>query len=289
MGFDAETTNESTQEGLEPQEAVTDVGESPDVASADPPGEEQAPAEEIVVSFEGDPAPPQEEKEAPKWVKELRKSHKEQQRKIKELERELQAKASPEPAKDVVGDEPTLEGLDYDVDRYKSELLAWNERQRKAEQAEAEKRKQADQADQAWRERVEAYNKLKSELKVPDFDEVEAAVTHALSQTQTGIIVQYASNPASLMLALDNNPSKLQELAEIKDPILFAYAVRDLEKKVTITKRTPPPPEPKVAPTGAASGTMESTLDRLREEASKTGDFTKVLQYKAQMRSKQAS
>ena len=76
-------------------------------------------------------------------------------------------------------------------------------------------------------------------------------------------------------------------MSEITDPVKFAFAVAKLEKDLKVTNRkSAPPPERVVSGTGRSSGSVDSTLERLREEASRTGNVTKVIQYKKQ---KQAS
>ena len=93
------------------------------------------------------------------------------------------------------------------------------------------------------------------------------------------------------MYALGKNPKKAKELAAINDPVKFAFAVAKLEAqlKVNPAKR---PPAPERAVTGGSapiSGTTDSTLDRLRAEAERTGDMTKVIRYRQQLREKQAA
>jgi hypothetical protein len=41
-----------------------------------------------------------------------------------------------------------------------------------------------------------------------------------------------------------------------------------------------------VSGTGPVSGSVDSTLERLREEAARTGDMSKVFKYKQQLRQK---
>ena len=98
-------------------------------------------------------------------------------------------------------------------------------------------------------------------------------------------MLQGADNPALVVYALGKNPKKAQELASIKDPVKFAFAVAKLEKDLKVTnRRAAPPPERVVSGTGRVSGAVDSTLERLREEASKSGDMTKVLAYKLKKR-----
>ena len=85
--------------------------------------------------------------------------------------------------------------------------------------------------------------------------------------------------------ALGKNPKKLAELASIKDPVRFAVAVAKLETQLKVSTRKPPPPPPKITSGSApVSGSVDSTLERLRAEAERTGDYTKVIQYKRSKR-----
>ena len=69
------------------------------------------------------------------------------------------------------------------------------------------------------------------------------------------------------------------------DPVKFAFAVAKLETQLKVTNRkAAPPPESTVRGTGRVSGAVDSTLERLRADAEKTGDYSKVMQYKRQKR-----
>ena len=108
-----------------------------------------------------------------------------------------------------------------------------------------------------------------------------------LSTTQQGIILQGAENPALVIYALGKNPAKLKEMAAITDPVKYAFAVSKLETQLKVTQRKAPPPERTVQGTGRVSGTVDSTLERLRADAERTGDYTKVVQYRKQLKQKQ--
>jgi hypothetical protein len=120
---------------------------------------------------------------------------------------------------------------------------------------------------------------------VRDFEDAEATAQELFDVTQQGIVVQGADNPALVIYALGKNPKKAQEIASIKDPVKFAFAVAKLEKELKVTNRkAAPPPERTIQGTGRVSGSVDSTLERLRAEALKTGDMTKVVAYKRQKR-----
>ena len=90
-----------------------------------------------------------------------------------------------------------------------------------------------------------------------------------------------------VVYALGKNPKKAKEIAAITDPVKFAFAVAKLEKELKVTnRRAAPPPERTVQATGRVSGTVDSTRERLRPEAEKTGDYSKVFRYKRQLAAK---
>ncbi len=258
-----------------------------EVQAEDDEGSQQddQPDDDVIVSI-GEESPPQEEKtHAPEWVRELRKANREKEKRIRELESKLQANAQTENKPVELGRKPRLEDHDYDSDRYEAALEQWYERKRQAE-AHSEQIRQAEQAQiNAWQAKLDAYGKAKAELKVRDFEDAEALAQEVFDVTQQGIVVQGADNPALVIYALGKNPKKAQEIASIKDPVKFAFAVAKLEKELKVTQRkAAPPPEKTISGTARVSGAVDSTLERLRAEALKTGDMTKVMQYKRQKR-----
>ena len=115
--------------------------------------------------------------------------------------------------------------------------------------------------------------------------DAEAIAQEVFNVTQQGVILQGAENPALVIYALGKNPKKAAELAKNTDPVKFAFAVAKLEKELKVTnRRAAPAPERVIQGTGRVSGAVDSTLERLREEAARTGNMTKVIQYKAQKR-----
>jgi hypothetical protein len=244
------------------------------------------PDDEVVVSI-GEEAPPTEEEvRAPEWVRELRKTNREKERRIRELEAKLTATTTENKPVVTMGPKPKLEDHDYDADRYEQALDAWHERKRQHDlETETVKKSELEQH-QAWQAKLDSYGKAKAELKVRDYEDAEETVQQLLNVTQQGVVLQGADNPALVIYALGKNPKKAKEIAEITDPVKFAFAVAKLEKELKVTnRRAAPAPERIVSGTGRSSGAVDSTLDRLREEAARTGNMTKVIQYKAQKRS----
>jgi hypothetical protein len=241
--------------------------------------------EEVVVSIGEEAPPPEEHTPAPEWVKELRKTNRELQRQNRELQGKLQA-APTENKPVVIGNKPKLEDHDYDADKYEEALTNWFERKRQADDVNAKQEAEVMNQQQAWQAKLDGYGKAKAELRVKDFEDAEEVAQQVFSITQQGVLLQGADNPALVVYALGKNLAKAKELAEIKDPVKFAFAVAKLEKDLKVTnRRQAPAPERIVTGTGRSSGAVDSTLERLREEAARTGNMTKVIQYRAQKRS----
>jgi hypothetical protein len=283
MSIETETTlgepEENGPEGVAETEEISDGAATPpveveevEIGFAPEPGEKPGEDEE---SFEGKPAP--------EWVKTLRKTAREQARRIKELEGQVHKANAPVPVEDEP--KPTLEGCDYDPELFERQLLDWKEKQRVVEERKQKEVEKQKESEKAWGEKLENYAKRKSEIKAADYDDAESEVVSNLNQAQQGIIVQYAENPAALVYALGKHPGKLKELSAIDDPILFAFRVKELEGKVQTKTSKIPSPDTPLRPTGG-SGVKLSTLDELREEAERTGDYTKVIAYKAKTRDK---
>ena len=263
---------------VEVEEEETEVSEIVDEVEAED-------TEEVVVSI-GEEAPPHEEHTpAPEWVKELRKTNRELQRQNRELQGRLQA-APPETKPVVIGNKPKLEDHDYDADKYEEALTSWFERKRQAEEVNAKQEAEVMNQQKAWQAKLDGYGKAKAELRVKDYEDAEAVAQEVFSITQQGVLLQGADNPALVVYALGKNPAKAKELASITDPVKFAFAVAKLEKDLKVTnRRQAPAPERIITGTGRSSGAVDSTLERLREDAARTGNMTKVIAYKAQKRS----
>lgn len=255
--------------------------------------QEQAADDEVVIGFADEQEQQQKQEEesnaAPQWVKDLRKQDREKSKRIRELEQQLQQSLPAKP-KIELGKKPSLDDFDYDTEKFEGALTEWFDRKRQIEaQAESEKFEQ-EERDRAWNDRLKDYEVKKAALRVPDYEEAEESIKAIFDQVQQGIMVNAAENAAHLVYALGKSPSKMQELASIKDPIKFTYALAKLEGQIKVgSKKTTsaPPPETRVKGSAPIAGSVDSSLERLRAEAEKTGDYSKVTAYRRQQREKQ--
>ena len=274
-----EDEGQDTEQTTDEHKSIGDQGEDQDTES------NEGDSDEVIVSIGEEAPPPEEQTHAPEWVRELRKTNRELQRQNRELQGKLQSTAQTETKPVVLGKKPSLEEHDYDADKFEAALADWFERKRQADEANARQEAEVMNQQKAWQAKLDGYGKAKAELRVKDFEDAEAVAQELFNITQQGVVLQGADNPALVIYALGKNPKKAKELSDIKDPVKFAFAVAKLEKELKVTnRRAAPPPERIVSGTGRVSGAVDSTLERLRAEAEKTGNMTKVIQYKAQKR-----
>lgn len=233
---------------------------------------------DLVISI-GDEKIEPEEKKAPDWVRDLRKANREKDRRIRELESQLSKPIQ----KTVLGPKPTLEGLDYDAEKYEQELEKWYVKKSSFDAEEAKSKQEEERRNKEWQDKLNAYAKAKSSLKIRDFDEAEATAQELFNVTQQGIIIQGADNPAAIVYVLGKNHKKAVELSKITDPVKFAIEIGKLEKDIKMTRKTTQIPAPEKTIQGTKPLSTNATLDRLFSEAEKTGDYTKVREYKAKL------
>lgn len=247
--------------------------------------------EEFKVEIEGETSNDEEEevalKKEPGWLKNLRKENRELKKKLKESsnnQSEQKEKVISLPAKPKL-DDPEI---DYDVDKFEIKLTEWHDKKRKVDEVEAEKANKIKEDQLAWETKVSKYNEGKGKLPVKDIDEIEDVVKSSLSIAQQSIIIQGASNPALLVYALGKNKATLARLAAIKNPIEFTWEISKLEDKLKTSKSKKPEtlPEKTISGSGVKIQSSDSKLEKLRTEAEKTGNYTKVNAYKRELRGK---
>ena len=263
----------------------------PEVVEEAPEAPEEAPQDEVEISLGEEVLNPvdEEEKAAPKWIKDLRKSDREKTKKIRELEAKLsQTQSAPAPVKALeLPKKPTLEACDYDSDKYQEQVEQWFTLKQKYDAEQIKERELQEENNRAFQTKIQSYNERKASLKVSDFEDAESVVLQSFSDVQQNIILQGAEDPALLAYAIGKNKVKAEELAKIKDHVKFAFAVAKLEKELKVTTRKPSaPPEKTISGTGRVTASNDSHLEKLRAKAEKTGDYSEIHAYKRSLRNK---
>lgn len=281
-----EVVVENDNEDLQEEETL----EESEVSKEDEPETDQDEEDDRIVTI-GD-AEPEEEEEAPQdsgLVKHLRKSFREKDKEARRLKKQLEEMQGAQSNKPVeLGPKPTLASCDYDDNKYEQELLGYYNRKRQVEAQQEQAKKIVEEQNKAWAEKANQYVELKKTHKFKDFDESESIVESTLDQTQQSIIVQGAKDSALMVYTLGRYPKELERLSKIKNPVNFAVEIGKLEAQLKVTKRKAPKPEKRVSGGNVSGlgGNSDSTLERLREKAAKTGDYTEVTAYKRKMRNK---
>jgi hypothetical protein len=85
---------------------------------------EDTESDDVIVSIGEEAPPPEEQTQAPEWVRELRKTNRELQRQNRELQGKLQTTQT-ETKPVVLGKKPSLEDHDYDSEKYEDALTNW--------------------------------------------------------------------------------------------------------------------------------------------------------------------
>lgn len=278
-----ETTSEPTT--IETPQAAPEAPPEPlpEQPTGQEPDEDEVEGEVIVTIGEQAPPPPAEDEKDPKLVNKLRKLLREQERKVREYEQRLRTTQQPvENRPPVLPPKPKLEDLDYDADRYEEALATWFEKKRAADEHAASLRKAEEEQQNAWKSRLDTYAKAKASLRVRDYEDAEYSVAQTLDVTQQGIIVSGAENPALVTYALGKDAAKLKELASIKDPVRFAFAIAKLETQLRTAPRKPTT-TPEQPITGAAPGGdhVKRTLEQLRQGvADGSVSMSKLIEFK---------
>lgn len=275
-----------------PEVDDTQEDEPDDAADAEPAETAEEPADEgeLAVTIGDEPA--ETEAEQTPVIRDIRKAQRDAVRALRQAETEKKAladelerlKGNQAPA---VTAKPKLEDFSYDTEQYEAALDKWVSA-KVAEDRKAQERRDAEARQQAeWDAQRGAYDKAKAKLatQVRNFEDAESAVTDTLSVQQQAILIQATDTPdaaAKLVAALGSNSKMLKQVAGITNPIKFTAAIAKMESQLKVTPRkTAPIPERVVSGNATSTVTNRANLDALREQARKTGDYTKLFAAKA--------
>lgn len=244
-------------------------------------------AEEPTLTIAGEPVAADEP--APEWVKDLRRRNRDMARELAQHRRASAGTSAPVVPKPSA--KPELRDFDFDADAFAAALDKWHEQRQTIAAAEQKARDEQAQEQRAWDSKLTAYKEESKNLAFRDFEDVEAAAEGELSEVQRAVIVQGSDKPALVMYALGRNLKRAREFAAITDPVRFAFAIADFQKDLNVTSRKPTTkPERSVSGTpnnGAVLSSEDKKLAALRDEAARTGDMTKLMNYQREQRNKQ--
>jgi hypothetical protein len=110
-------------------------------------------------------------------------------------------------------------------------------------------------------------------------------VVAKLTPQQQSALMDASLDPAKVVAALAKTPKVLDELSGIKEIHKFTYRLAQIEGKITMTTKAPPPPESKLrGGVAVPAGNLAAQLKAAEDRAEQTGDRTEVQRIKRQMR-----
>jgi hypothetical protein len=244
---------------------------------------------EIVVTIEGEEAEADEfadvdsdpdlGEKGKNAIKAARQAAKESLRKTKDLEAKLAAMEAATKPKEPEIKRPSLEDCGFNEDVFAERMAEYIASQEKVKAAREEEASREKAAAEAYQAKLNRYHAERAKVGVDD--DAQARVVAVLSPQQQSALMDASEDPAKVVAALAKTPKVLAELSSIKEIHKFAYHLAKIEGKIQVTQKAPPPPETKLRGGGSTVGAISTTpLDKLRDQASATGDYTAYLEEK---------
>jgi len=249
--------------------------------------------EEIVITLEGEDPEPDEfadveaelgdkGKRALKAARDAQKAAAAEAREAKARLAELEAAAKP---KEPEIKRPSLEECGFNEDTFADQMAAYVAAQEKVKSAKVEEEARAKAAAEAYQAKLDRYHSERAKVGVDD--DAQARVVAALTPQQQSALMDASADPAKVVAALSKTPKVLAELSGIKEIHKFAYRLAQIEGKIQMTTKAPPPPETKLRGGGSPVDAVSTIpLEKLRDKAEATGDYTAYL---AEKRRRQAA
>jgi hypothetical protein len=186
-----------------------------------------------------------------------------------------------------VGEKPTLEGCDWDEDRFEAELTAWQKRRDDAENQKVQQQQREQEHRQRFDQSLQTMRANAARIAKPEvYQEAERVVGGALPQVLGNAIPIYFKDRApALVLALHRRPDLLARVAETAktDMVQAMFDLWDMSKGVKMVKPAKKTFEAEDSTRGSAPMrpvSADKKQEELEKDARKTGDWSKVAAYK---------
>jgi hypothetical protein len=255
------------------EENVPPQDEAPEAAPVETPQDQEA-EDELTLELEGeDPV-----EETP-IIRQLREQ-------LRDRDRELhEHRSRNQPVVPAVGPKPTLEGCEWDEDKFEAQLTAWHEAKRQADSVNSHQREQEEIRNREF-ERLQINHRARAQaLKITDFDAAEKALIDAIGPELAGAALVTSKDSAKLVAAVGKNPAALAKLAAEQNPLLKLRMLWDFEGKINVRKKPPAPEADTIQRGTAPMDTSKDTVsDRLYKEAEKSGDWSAYLKRQRELR-----
>lgn len=256
---------------MDGEENELELNEGVEIGAEEKPPVIEPEDDDLIITLEGD-----EGTEETPLVTKLRQE-------IRERDRKLADRAPAQDADIVVGVKPTLEGCEYDEDKFDEQYEAWKGRVAAAERQQASRQTAEQIRANEFRDLEVRYRASAAKLgaRPEDFDAADAAVRAVLPEAVQIAIAKYMDEPAKVVLALGKHPARLDAIAAEPDPVRQIFMIRDLQGAIKVSRRTAPPPEAETIQRGSASVTVQTDkqADKLLSDALNTGNMTAYNRY----------
>jgi hypothetical protein len=263
--------------------------------SIDAPGTaEDEDQEDLIFEADAENTEEEEPEEPAPLVRTLRKVAREKDKELRKLRQQVSelSGASATPQEEELGPIPRAVDFGFDEEQHVVAVLEWNKKAEKVRARIAEQKDQQNRANQLWESKKSGYETAKAQAigKVADYEDVEELVTGKLNETQRGLVLAAAQKPTALIYSLGKDKKALEALAAIQEPILFVAEMArfELMRKGMATSSGRTAPERTVSGTGGGR-VSDQVLARLEKEAERSGDRTKIIAYKRNLRDRKSA
>jgi len=223
-----------------------------------------------------------DDRTAAPWVKDLRKRQAQLAKENRQLKEELYNLKKPQQSNEL-GPKPTLESCQFDSDVLADELEKWVSKKVELDAQAARQQAQQNAAVEAWNKKQNDYFAIKKEFvkEASDFENAEQNVIDILPEALRSDLIDLADNAVEVVYQIGNDIDLLEKLAGM-NRTQFAHALGKLGGgKRTASRAQGPAPRPEqMAAKGGTPKTVNATLAQLRAEAERTGNYSKVIEYK---------
>lgn len=246
---------------------------------------------EVEVQIAGETPAEETQQETP-VIRQLRNRLRDAERRARAAEEQSRPQSQGLP---VLGREPGLfdDGIDGDEEKFRAAVRSHFETKAKIDRAKEEQEAANRRNAEEWQQTLTTFDTEKTTLakRVPNFSDLEANVTDAMSPPQLAVLLRVGRKRAELVAALGANPSALKRVSAITDPLLLAAELREIETKMTLApKKATPAPETIVrGKSGAVQLDANKRLAELEAEADRTGDRTAIRKFLAEQKQRQAA
>lgn len=230
-------------------------------------------------------SPASEDDKDPALVKHLRSTIKEKERELKELRRQPATQQQVTPPQPPRMPQLSDDGIDYDESVFQQRMQEWSTEATKFQSYQAEQQRQHQDLQQRHQLKIQQYLERSKALKVHNYQQAEQLVIDDVPESIQGAIIHYAEKPELVVLALGRNAALRKQVAEATNPVELGRLIGTIESKAkTMPKaKTTSATIPEVKGNGGAA---INNIDKLREKAQETGDYSALIAAKRKQKSK---